>query len=411
VTKTAFSKLGLYKDLLNVLGSINYIYATPIQEQAIPVILSGQDLMGIAQTGTGKTAAFGLPILQQLSSYRHNPKSRNVRALILAPTRELAIQIHKSLRIYGRDLSLRHAVIFGGVSQKKQVQDLHRGVDILVATPGRLIDLMHQKHLKLNQIEFFVLDEADRMLDMGFIRDIKNIVVKLPKVRQTLCFSATMPAMVDNLANEILNQPKRLHATPNIIPLDLIEQSVIFAASGDKLNLLIKILQNSKIIRALVFVRTKHRADRVAKTIRGAGIKSDAFHGNKSQNTRQRIFKSFRDGRINVLVATDIAARGIDIDCISHVINFELPHVAEDYVHRIGRTARAGNSGIAISLCDPSEQSILYKIEKLIKVKVNVTGGKAVNSQPAKVKHKLQKLGRSSSHRKGRGRRRTRRAA
>jgi len=411
VTKTTFSELGLHKDLLHILHAKKYICATPIQEEAIPIILDGKDLMGTAQTGTGKTAAFGLPILQQLASYHKRPKSRYVRALILAPTRELAIQIHKSLRSYGSNLALRQAVIFGGVPQKKQVTALRQGIDVLVATPGRLLDLMNQKHLKLDHIEFLVLDEADRMLDMGFIRDIRKIVAKVPKTRQTMCFSATMPAVVANLATEILNEPKRLNVTPKIIPITQIEQSVIFTRSADKSALLLKILQNPKTTRAIVFVRTKHRADNVAKTLIGAGISSNVIHGNKSQNTRQRVLNAFRDGRINVLVATDIAARGIDVDAISHVINYELPNTAEDYVHRIGRTARAGASGIAISLCDPSEQLSLNKIEKLIKVRINIVGGTPVKCQSGKTKHKLQKLGKRSRHRKGRDRGRTHRAA
>lgn len=375
MTDNDFSGLGLAEPLLRALRAQDYDRPTPIQAQAIPELLAGKDLLGIAQTGTGKTAAFALPILQHLSASRERPGPRTARALILAPTRELAIQIGQAFRDYGRHLSLRQAVIFGGVSQRPQVKALQRGVDILVATPGRLLDLMEQRHLRLDSAAHFVLDEADRMLDMGFIRDVKKIAAALPRRRQTLLFSATMPGAVTGLAAALLRDPVRVAVTPAATPVERIEQRVFFVAAGEKRALLARILRDPALERSIVFTRTKHRANRVAQHLDQAGIAADAIHGNKSQGARQRTLEAFRGGRLRVLVATDIAARGIDVDGVTHVINFELPNVPEDYVHRIGRTARAGASGAAISLCDPSEQAFLRGIEALTKRRLEVAEG------------------------------------
>jgi len=361
----SFDDLGLAEPLLCAVRAENYTQPTPIQAQAIPYLLEGRDLLGIAQTGTGKTAAFALPILQRLSA---NPVPRRrgaVRALILTPTRELAVQILESFRAYGRNLGLRSAVIFGGVGQHPQVESLSRGLDVLVATPGRLLDLMNQRHADLRDLSILVLDEADRMLDMGFIHDVKRIVATLPKERQTLFFSATMPTDVEKLANNILKEPVRIEVTPPATTVERIDQRVYFIDAGNKNALLADLLKDKAIERVLVFTRTKHGADRVVKHIARIGIDAQAIHGNKSQNARQRALNDFRDGNTRVLVATDIAARGIDVDGITHVINFEIPNVAETYVHRIGRTARAGRDGISLSFCDASEKAYLRDIEKL----------------------------------------------
>ena len=383
VTHSEFSELGLHEPLLRALRSEKYDHPTPIQSQAIPELLAGRDLLGIAQTGTGKTAAFGLPILQGLAAHEGQSRHRAPRALILAPTRELAIQIGQALRTYGRHLALRHTVIYGGVGQKPQVDALRRGVDIIVATPGRLLDLMNQRHLRLDGVSHFVLDEADRMLDMGFIRDVKKIVAALPHRRQTMFFSATMPKAVAGLAGEILSDPVRVAVTPTATPVERIEQSVFFVEAAKKRALLADILKDTATCRTIVFTRTKHRANRVAEQLDRIGIEAEAIHGNKSQSARQRALEGFRRGRVRVLVATDIAARGIDVDDIAHVINYELPNVPEDYVHRIGRTARAGASGAAISLCDPGEQAFLRAIESLTKQKLNVAGGQPARHEPA----------------------------
>ena len=384
VNQNEFSGLGLDEPLLRALRAQNYQHPTPIQVQAIPTVLAGKDLLGIAQTGTGKTAAFGLPILQTLSAHPRRDKGRDARALILAPTRELAIQIGEALRTYGRHLSLRLVVIYGGVGQKPQVDALRRGVDIVVATPGRLLDLKNQGHLRLASIDHFVLDEADRMLDMGFIHDIRKIVAALPRQRQTLFFSATMPNAIATLAGDILRDPVRAAVTPSATLVDRIEQRVFFVPAADKRSLLAKILNDPALDRTIVFTRTKHRANRVADHLDKIGIAAEAIHGNKSQGARQRALDGFRRGRVRVLVATDIAARGIDVDGVTHVINYELPNVPEDYVHRIGRTARAGASGAAISLCDPSEQAYLRDIEALTKGRLDVAGGEPVGHLPAK---------------------------
>ena len=380
MTKSEFSELGLHEPLLRALNALKHNQPTPIQSQAMPQLLAGKDLLGVAQTGTGKTAAFGLPILQMLAeSSTGRAAPRAPRALILAPTPELAIQIGQALEGYGRHLPLRHAVIYGGVSQKAQVTSLRRGLDILIATPGRLLDLMGQRQLQLSGVEHFVLDEADRMLDMGFIRDVRRIVAALPQKRQTLLFSATMPKAIAGLAGDILSDPVRVAVTPAATPVERIEQSVCFVDAARKRALLAEILQDPKLNRTIVFTRTKHRANRVADQLERNGIAAEAIHGNKSQGARQRALEGFRRGRVRVLVATDIAARGIDVEGVSHVINYELPNVPEDYVHRIGRTARAGASGTAISLCDPSEQGFLRGIESLTKHRLKVLSGEPAN--------------------------------
>ena len=374
MTNSKFSELGLAEPIQRALHARSHVVPTPIQAQAIPQLLAGKDMLGIAQTGTGKTAAFALPILHQLSQKRGTSRPRSPRALVLAPTRELAIQIGEEFGAYARHLHLRHTVIFGGVGQRPQVNALARGVDILVATPGRLLDLMNQRHLRLDAVEFFVLDEADRMLDMGFVRDVRKIMAALPKARQSLLFSATMPEEISRLSSEILNQPVRVEVTPQATPIERIEQSVYHVDGGGKIALLTGILGDPALSRVIVFSRTKHRANRVAERLVKSGIGAEAIHGNKSQGARQRALKRFRAGEVRVLVATDIAARGIDVDAISHVINFELPNEAQSYVHRIGRTARAGAGGIALSFCDPSEREYLRDIERLIKRRLTVIG-------------------------------------
>jgi ATP-dependent RNA helicase RhlE len=368
-----FKELNLIEPILKALETEGYTQPTPIQEQSIPTILKGTDLLGCAQTGTGKTAAFAIPMLQLLHEKHINTKAtKNIKALILTPTRELAIQIEESFKAYGRYLNLRHLVIFGGVNQHSQVEALKKGIDILVATPGRLLDLMNQGFINLNTIELFVLDEADRMLDMGFIHDVKRVVAKLPAKRQTLFFSATMPDEIQKLANTILSNPTKVEVTPISSTAETIVQSVYFVDKPDKKKLLIHLLEDKKIETALVFTRTKHGADRIVKDLGFAGIKAAAIHGNKSQNARQRALTDFKDRKIRVLVATDIAARGIDIDQLSHVFNFELPNIPESYVHRIGRTGRAGANGIAISFCDAEENEYLLDIQKLIKITLPV---------------------------------------
>ncbi len=351
--------------LLQALDTEGYTTPTPIQAQAIPVVLQGKDLLGCAQTGTGKTAAFALPILQLLeNSPRQKP--HHIKCLILTPTRELAIQIGESFAAYGKNLHLKHTVIFGGVPQGSQVHAIRTGVDILIATPGRLLDLMNQRLLHINQIEIFVLDEADRMLDMGFIHDVKKVVAQLPQQKQTLFFSATMPPEIQKLANTILHNPEKVEVTPVSSTVDAIEQSVYLVDKKDKRQLLNFILKDKSIESVIVFTRTKHGADRVAKDLHRSGISAESIHGDKSQSARQRALTNFKAGTTRVLVATDIAARGIDIDALSHVINFDLPEVPETYVHRIGRTGRAGASGIAMSLCDVEELDYLKGIQKLI---------------------------------------------
>ena len=362
-----FKDLKIIEPILRALNEEGYLAPTPIQEQAIPLILEGKDILGCAQTGTGKTAAFAIPMLQLLSkSHVFKPGERKIRALILTPTRELAIQIEESFKAYGKHLRLSHLVIFGGVNQLPQTKALDRGVDILVATPGRLLDLMSQGFVNLKDIELFVLDEADRMLDMGFVHDVKKVITKLPLKKQTLFFSATMPTEIQSLANAILVNPQKIEVTPVSSTADTIAQQLFYVEKGNKKMLLSFILQNSSIKSALVFTRTKHGADKVVKDLVRLGIKAEAIHGNKSQNARQRALGNFKDGSTRVLVATDIAARGIDVDELSHVINFELPNVPETYVHRIGRTGRAGLSGTAFSFCEAEELTYLKDIQKLI---------------------------------------------
>jgi len=374
VTISNFSDLGLAEPIQRAITARKHTTPTPIQAQAIPKLLTGCDMLGIAQTGTGKTAAFALPILHQLLPKQVDNKSRNARALILAPTRELAIQIGEEFRAYGKHLHLRQTVIFGGVSQKAQVNALSRGVDIIIATPGRLLDLMNQRHVRLQEVEFLVLDEADRMLDMGFVRDVRKIIAALPKSRQSLLFSATMPKEIAHLSGEILHQPVRVEVTPQATPIERIEQSIYHVPAAGKVDLLADILSDPALARVIVFARTKHRANRVAERLEKCGVSSDAIHGNKSQGARQRALKRFRTGDVRVLVATDIAARGIDVDGITHVINFELPNEPESYVHRIGRTARAGAGGAAVSFCDPAERGHLRDIERLINRRLTVIG-------------------------------------
>ena len=362
-----FENLELIEPLLKALKAEGYTTPTPIQQQAIPIVLQRKDLLGCAQTGTGKTAAFALPTLQILHQdelYKKGPAG--IKALVLTPTRELAIQIGESFSAYGKLLRLKHTVIFGGVSQKAQTDALRAGVDILIATPGRLLDLIDQRFVNLQHIKLFVLDEADRMLDMGFIHDVKRVIARLPQKRQTLFFSATMPKEIQSLANSILTNPVKVEVTPVSSTAETIRQAVYFVEKGNKRKLLMHILKTENIPSVLVFTRTKHGADRVARELAKSGVQALAIHGNKSQNARQTALGNFKNGKTRVLVATDIAARGIDVDSLSHVINYELPNVPETYVHRIGRTGRAGLSGIAFSFCDAEEKEYLTDIQKLI---------------------------------------------
>ncbi len=364
-----FSNLKLIKPLVTALDNMGYNSPTPIQQQAMPHILEGRDIFGCAQTGTGKTAAFALPILQQLHTHK---AGKQIRALILAPTRELASQISDSIKSYGKHLQVSHTTIFGGVSQNNQVKDLQRGVDILVATPGRLLDLMQQGYIRLSNVEYFVLDEADRMLDMGFIHDIKRIIPQLPAKRQTLFFSATAAPDIMKLANTLLKNPVHVSVNPVSSAAALVEQSVYYVAKENKRSLLKYVLKNDQIDHVLVFTRTKRGADKVAKELNNSGIKSEAIHGNKSQGARERALKGFKNRSIRVLVATDIASRGIDVDKLSHVINYEIPEQAETYVHRIGRTGRAGSGGKALSFCAHEELPYMKDINKLIKQTIEV---------------------------------------
>ena len=363
----SFEELNLIEPILKALKTEGYTTPTPIQEQSIPIILERKDLLGCAQTGTGKTAAFAIPILQILEGGKIYDKGpRAIKCLILTPTRELAIQIGESFAAYGRHTGMKHTVIFGGVSQGSQVSALKSGVDILIATPGRLLDLINQKFVHLHHLKIFVLDEADRMLDMGFIHDVKKLITKIPQKRQTLFFSATMPDEIQKLANTILVNPSKVEVTPVSSTADTIDQSLFFVEKGDKKKLLIHLLNDKSIKSALIFTRTKHGADKITKDLVKAGIKTEAIHGNKSQNARQKALSNFKNGQIKALIATDIAARGIDIDELSHVINYELPNIPETYVHRIGRTGRAGFSGTALSFCEEDEMEFLKDIQKLI---------------------------------------------
>lgn len=359
-----FSDLNIAEPILRAVAEFGYTSMTPIQQNAIPPILSGNDLIGCAQTGTGKTAAFAIPILQILQKQASG--RRGIRTLVLTPTRELAIQIGDNFEVYGKYLPLSYTVIFGGVSQTKQVEHLRKGVDILVATPGRLLDLAQQGHLSLSQLEILVLDEADRMLDMGFVHDVKKILARIPAQRQTLFFSATMPPAIRKFAGSILKNPKEISVAPVSSTAKTVKQSVYFVEKSDKAKLLVNLLGDKTIERSLVFTRTKHGADKLVKHLSRSGIGAAAIHGNKSQNARQRALEDFKNSRIRVLIATDIAARGIDIDQLPFVVNYELPNVPETYVHRIGRTGRAGMNGVAISFCDTEERTDLKNIQKLI---------------------------------------------
>jgi ATP-dependent RNA helicase RhlE len=368
-----FDNLHLIEPILQALKKEGYTTPTPIQAQAIPLLLQGRDVLGCAQTGTGKTAAFAIPTLQLLHERKALEKGpKAIKALILTPTRELAVQIAESFEAYGKNCGLRHTVIFGGVSQFHQVETLKRGIDILVATPGRLLDLMNQGYIQLNKIEFFVLDEADRMLDMGFVNDVKKVIAKLPTKRQTLFFSATMPSEIQKLADSILNNPAKIEVTPVSSTAEKVQQQLYYVEKKNKRDLLLYLLKNKPIESVLVFSRTKHGADKVVKDLVVAGIETAAIHGNKSQTARQTALNNFKNRRIRVLVATDIAARGIDVDDLGYVINYDLPNEPETYVHRIGRTGRAGASGVAFSFCEQEELSYLKDIQKLIAKQIEV---------------------------------------
>ncbi len=366
-----FENLGLIEPLLKALKKEGYTIPTPIQQQTIPEALNGKDILGLAQTGTGKTAAFALPILQTIYNQQNTKGYKHTKALILTPTRELATQISESFATYGKFTNIKQEVIFGGVPQHAQTLALRNGTDVLIATPGRLLDLMNQGYIYLDHLEFFVLDEADRMLDMGFIHDVKKVIRELPKQKQTMLFSATMPPEIVKLVDSLLHNPVRVEVTPHSTTAERIDQSVYFISKQHKQSLLVHLLQENNMQRTLVFTRTKHGADKIAKELKKANINADSIHGNKSQSSRQNALSNFKRGKLKVLVATDIAARGIDVDALEHVINFDLPDVAETYVHRIGRTGRAGASGFAISFCDGREEmGNLKSINKLIGQKI-----------------------------------------
>ena len=362
---TNFESLGLSNKLLRAVEAEGYTTPTPVQEQSIPPLLAGKDVLGVAQTGTGKTAAFALPVLQAMSRSKPQGK-RHIRALILSPTRELAAQIDERFSVYSEHLDIRHKVIFGGVKQGPQVRALEKGLDILVATPGRLLDLINQGYIDIGRVEFFVLDEADRMLDMGFIRDIKKLLKLLPNRRQNLLFSATMPTSIADLASSFLNQAVMIDVSPKEVTVDRIKQKILFVRKADKRRLLVKIIKQERVGCGIVFTRTKHGANRLVKQLDQSGINAAAIHGNKSQGARTKALAGFKNGSIPILVATDIASRGIDVDGITHVFNYDLPNEPESYVHRIGRTARAGRSGIAYGFCDNSESGYLVGIQQLI---------------------------------------------
>lgn len=378
-----FENLNLVTPILQALVTKGYIQPTPIQEKVIPNMLNGSDVFGTAQTGTGKTAAFAIPILQKLYLNPTVKKGGPIRALVMAPTRELAQQISDSFNDYGKGLKLKHTVIYGGVSQNPQTETIRKGVDILIATPGRLLDLMNQGFIKLNSIEYFILDEADHMLDMGFLPDIKRIISKLPEKRQTGFFTATVPPEIRTMANSLLVNPVKINIAPISAPAESIDQSVYFVEKNDKRTMLQQVFANEEIETALIFTRTKHGADKVTKDLIKLGISAVAIHGNKSQNNRQKALNGFKDRTVKVLVATDIASRGIDVDKISHVINYELPEIPETYVHRIGRTARAGESGIAISFCSSDERGSLKDINKLLTKDIEVK--KMMGFKPSEV--------------------------
>lgn len=392
-----FESLGIIDPILKSLQQEGYTEPTPIQAQGIPIVLKGSDLLGCAQTGTGKTAAFAIPILQSLSENKQFGKKRTIRSLIVTPTRELAIQIDESFRTYGRHTGLVSTVIFGGVNQNKQVNALKQGVDILVATPGRLLDLMNQGFISLKQIEIFVLDEADRMLDMGFIHDVRKLLAVLPKKRQSLFFSATMPPDIVKLANAILSSPIKVEVAPVSSTADTIQQYVYFVDKKNKNSLLLHLLQDQKIKTVLVFTRTKHGANKVVKYLLKHEVTADAIHGNKAQNARQRALSNFKAQTTRVLVATDIAARGIDVDDLEYVINFDIPNISETYVHRIGRTGRAGANGTAFSFCDAEERADLRNIEKLIGKKIPVVDDHPFPMTDFEPKEPVKRSGRSNN--------------
>jgi superfamily II DNA/RNA helicase len=380
---TSFNDFGLVEPIIRALAEEKYLTPTPIQAQTIPLAMQGRDVIGIAQTGTGKTAAFALPIIHHLTTKRLRPEKKACRVLVLSPTRELSGQIAESFRAYGRHIRpLSIALAIGGVPINKQVRSLAHGVEVLVATPGRLIDLVNQRALRLDQVEVLVLDEADRMLDMGFIHDIKRIVAMLRKERQTLFFSATMPQEITKLADQMLRDPARLAVTPQASTVDRVEQRVILTDKSAKPNLLVEVLKTETTDRVLVFTRTKHGADKVVRALQKSGFGAEAIHGNKSQNQRERVLADFRNGKLRILIATDIAARGIDVDGVSHVVNYDLPNIPESYVHRIGRTARAGADGIAISFCDHEEAPFLRDIERMIRMSIPSTD-KRTGERPA----------------------------
>lgn len=379
-----FEQLELIEPIRKALKQEGYTTPTPIQAEAIPVVLDGYDLLGCAQTGTGKTAAFSIPIIQNIETQQKSGRRPGIKALILTPTRELAIQIGESFTAYGCFTGVRHTVIFGGVGQKPQTDALEQGIDVLIATPGRLLDLIGQGFIRLDKLEYFVLDEADRMLDMGFIHDIKRILPLLPKHRQSLFFSATMPPEIERLAGTILHEPEKVEVTPASSTVDKIQQYVYYVQKADKVELLKKLLENKTLESVLVFTRTKYGADKVARVLNKAGVGAEAIHGDKGQNTRQRALNNFKNHTTRVLIATDIAARGIDVDHLSHVINYELPNVPETYVHRIGRTGRAGREGIAYSFCDAEEVPYLKDIQKLIGKEIRVSGGHVFETEEVK---------------------------
>ncbi|TNF30592.1 MAG: DEAD/DEAH box helicase [Deltaproteobacteria bacterium] len=369
MTKT-FKQFKLLPEILRALEKKGYETPTPIQAQSIPILMEGHDLIGIAQTGTGKTASFLLPIIHLLARYKKKVKPARVRALILTPTRELASQIEENLKLYGKGLALSSAVVFGGVSSKPQIKNMQKGVQVLIATPGRLLDLMHEGHVIYDQLEFFVLDEADRMLDMGFINDIKKIIKVLPDRKQTVLFSATMSKEIEKIADGILHEPKKVEVTPQATTVEKIEQSLVYVEKKKKPLLLKEIVHERKIKSALVFSRTKHGCDRIVKNLEKFKITAASIHGNKSQTARETALREFKNGKVQILVATDIAARGIDIPEVEYVFNYDIPNDPANYVHRIGRTARAGKSGMAIAFCDKEEENHLKAVEKTIKSKI-----------------------------------------
>jgi ATP-dependent RNA helicase RhlE len=378
-----FATLGLHRDLLRAVADEGYVTPTPIQEKSIGPVLEGRDLLGCAQTGTGKTAAFVLPILQRLG---RGPRTGKIRCLIVAPTRELAAQIDERIGAYGRNTGVRHIVIYGGVGQRPQEEALKKTPDILVATPGRLLDLMNQGFIKLDGIEILVLDEADRMLDMGFIHDVKKIVAAVPQKRQTLLFSATIPGEIAKLIASVLTNPVRVDIAPEVTTAERVDQCVYFVAKAEKRHLLERLIKSENAERSIVFTRTKHGANRLAEQLTKSGLVAAAIHGNKSQGARERALEGFKTGTVKVLVATDLAARGIDVDGVTHVFNFDLPNVPEQYVHRIGRTGRAGASGRAIAFCDPEERSLLRDIEKFVRRSIPIaTTGPIATGAPSEV--------------------------